>query len=197
MRHYIFPSMLLILLVLKHNIKKAGPKEDKLKSLLELESEANKTRKQDISKLPYITIPKDTLPFGRLTPISRNEQTILGLMDKKILNLTGITNTALKKQYGVANLDFLTQCDENFTLLVRSLNGWAKAFFDANLTDEARCILEYSITIGSDIRQSYQMLADIYFTDLDHDALLKLRNQAEGLSSLSTKSILEYIDTLL
>lgn len=197
MRHYIFPSMLLILLVLKHNIKKAGPKEDKIKTLLEQESDANNTRKQDISNLPYITISKDTLPFDRLTPVTSHEQAVLGLMDKKILNLTGITNTALKKQYGVANLEFLTQCDENFTLLIRSLNGWAKACSDANLTDETRCILEYSISIGSDIRQSYQMLADIYFTDLDHDALLKLRTRAEGLSSLSAKGILEYIDTLL
>lgn len=197
MRHYIFPSMLLILLVLKHNIKKAGPKENKVKSLLEQEAEANKTRKQDISKLPYIAIPEDALPFGRLTPATPDEQAVLRLMDKKILNLTGITNTELKRLYGPANLEFLTQCDESFTLLVRSLNGWAKACSDAGLTEEARCILEYSITIGSDIRQSYQMLADIYFTDIDKDALSKLRTQAEKLSSLSAKGILEYIDTLL
>lgn len=197
MRHYIFPSILIILLVLKHNIKKAGPKEDKVKTLLEQETEANATRKQDVSKLPYIQIPKDTLPFGRLTPITPGEQTILGLMDKKILNLTGITNTMLKKQYGVANLEFLTQCDENFTILARSLNSWAAAFSDAHLTDEARCVLEYSIAIGSDIRQSYQMLADIYAAEKNQDALSKLRTHAEKLSSLPAKSILAYMDTLL
>lgn len=197
MRHYFFPSMLLILLVLKHIIKKAGPKEDKLKTLLELESEANKTRKQDISSLPYIKIPKDSLPFGRLTPVTTGEQTVLKLMDKQILNLTGITNTELKMQYGAANLETLTQCDENFTLLVRSLNDWAKASMDAGMTDEARCILEYSAAIGSDIRQSYQMLADIYAANKDTNALSKLRTRAEQLSSLSAASILEYLDTLL
>lgn len=197
MKLFIFPSMVLILLVLKHNINKAGPKEDKLQALLSQESEANKTRKQDISKLPYITIPKNELPFGVLTPTVKDEQNVLALADKQILNLTGITNTELKKQYGPANLEFLTGCDENFILLVRSLNGWAKACCDANLTDEARRILEYSIGIGSDVRQSYQMLADIYFTDLDTDALLRLHTQAQKLSSLSADSILEYIDNLL
>lgn len=197
MKLFIFPSVVLILLVLKHNIRKAGPKEDTLRALLEKETEANQTRKQDISRLPYIAIPKDDLPFGRLTPITQDEQAILKLMDTQILNLTGITNTELKKQYGPANLEFLTGCDENFILLVRSLNGWAKAFIDANMTADAKSILEYSISIGSDVRQSYQMLADIYFTDADTKALSGLRTQAEKLSSLSARNILEYIDTLL
>ena len=85
----------------RNNNKTAGSNEDFFKR----ESEANQSRKRDISNLNYIKIP-DNLPFIKtdISEISNAEQNIMNLKDEKILNLTGKTNTDLKLEYGVANL---------------------------------------------------------------------------------------------
>ncbi|MDE5966604.1 MAG: hypothetical protein K2G89_07210 [Lachnospiraceae bacterium] len=194
---YLFPSIFVLLLVIKHIIAKSGSEDKASKTLLELEAEANNTRKQDVSQLPYIQVPVDTLPFHTLTPSPAVEADIINLAKKQILNLNGITNTALKKQYGPANLDFLSRCDENYTTLIRNLTVWAKSFYEANMYAQARTILEYSVSIGSDIRQAYQMLTDIYAREQDMSALKNLRQQAEKLTSLSAPDILGYIDSHL
>lgn len=194
---YLFPGILVLLLVIKHIIAKSGSEDKSSKTLLELEAEANNTRKQDVSKLPYIRVPFDDLPFHMLAPAPAAEADIVRLSKEQILNLNGITNTALKKQYGPANLDFLSRCDENYTLLIRNLAAWAKSFYEADMYAQARTILEYSISIGSDIRQAYQMLTDIYAKEQDMSALKKLRQQAEKLTSLSAPGILGYIDSHL
>ncbi len=194
---FLFPSVIVVMLVIKHIINKADPKKGIQKSILELESEANLTRRQDISNLPYIRIPDDTLPFGRLTPVTADEQAVVKLRDQKILNLTGISNTQLKLQYGPANLDALSAYDDNFALLIRSLNNWAVACNEAKMYPEAKAILEYSVNIGSDIRKTYQMLADQYYAELDTDALSLLRDKAAALPEITSHSILDYIDNLL
>ena len=88
------------------------------------ERDANNTRKQDISQLDYVDFSGVTLPFAQFedTLLKECEQQVLNLKDKKVLNLTGISNTDLKMTYGAANLPLLTQYDQNFTLLVRTLN---------------------------------------------------------------------------
>ena len=92
------------------------------------ENAANSTRKQDISHLDYIQFSNVTLPFAlfRDDILKECEQQVLTLKEKKILNLTGISNTDLKLKYGPANLPLLTQYDQNFTLLVRTLNTWGQ-----------------------------------------------------------------------
>ena len=70
------------------------------------ENEANHTRRQDISGLPYINIPLEQFPVGIFEDdaLKEDEKKLLALSEKKILNLGGITNTELKLLYGAANL---------------------------------------------------------------------------------------------
>lgn len=93
------------------------------------ENDANSTRKQDITNLDYIQIPVDTFPIGAYPNegYEETEQQLLALSEQNILNLTGISNTDLKLQYGVSNLAILSDCDERFTTLVRLLTDYAKA----------------------------------------------------------------------
>ena len=79
------------------------------------ENEANRTRRQDISGLPYITILFENFPMGIYdnSEIKACEETLTGLSEKKILNLGGQSNTDLKLKYGPANLETLTECDDN------------------------------------------------------------------------------------
>ena len=51
-----------------------------------------------------------------------NTGLIEALKEKKILNLSGFTNTDLKLEYGVGNLTELTDYDNNYVTLSRSLH---------------------------------------------------------------------------
>ena len=111
-----------------------------------------------------------------------------------ILNLSSYTNTDLKLQYGVANLAFLSECDERFLLLIRTLYQWACILLDDGYTKEAIQVAEYSIQIGSDISGCYYMLADYYRMTDDDAALDTLRKSAETITGFQANSIKEYLN---
>ena len=119
--------------------------------------------------------------------------------ESKIVNLTGFTNTDLKLEYGVANITDLIQYDTNYSSLVTALQDCAKALYEAGKYVEAKQVLEFSVQTGSDIRESYRLLIDLYKSKLFLDkqtmelhvnALLPI---AEGLRSLSKNAILSMI----
>ncbi len=142
------------------------------------EEEANATRKKDISLLPYVRIPMDRLPF-QIRPKDETlvacEERVRALSQEKILNLTGKTNTDLKLLYGAPNLTFLSQCDLNFTELVRTMQTWGARLYELLLIEEAACVLSHSIQWGSDIKASYLLLARIYREQGNLSALEELR----------------------
>ncbi len=125
------------------------------------ENDANSTRKQDITNLDYIQIPVDTFPVGAYPNegYEETEQQLLALSEQKILNLTGISNTDLKLQYGVSNLAILSDCDERFTTLVRLLTDYAKGLAEHAHIDDAIRVLEFGVSIKSDVTENYTLLA--------------------------------------
>lgn len=160
------------------------------------EASANETRRQDVSQLDYIYIPIELLPFGVDTSDhSRQlEETLRRLDSKQILNLNAYTNTDLKLQYGAANLEFLSACDDRFTQLIRTLYQWSCILLEHGYTQEAIQVAEYSLEIGSDISGCYYMLADYYRLIQDDAALDRLRTNAKALTGLQADSIREYLN---
>ena len=122
----------------------------------------------------------------------RSYNTITGLKDKKILNLTGISNTELKLSYGVANLTELTEYDDNFTTLIKAIASLGHALIDNNDTADALSFLEYGISIGSDISSNYiDLCNNICFATDRFDDIRKLKEKAGMLKSLSRDNIIE------
>lgn len=157
------------------------------------ERKANSTRKVDLSNLNYITIPVDSLPFAEpaeeeLTTLQNN---IKNLAKAPILNLTGLSNTDLKLTYGVANLTFLTQCDNNYTLLVQNLSKWGSYLYDHNKWNEAVTVLEFGIRCKSDISKNYILLAQLYKTMEVPEKIDDLIQSAQALDSLTKENILK------
>lgn len=160
-------------------------------SLLERESETNSVRKADISALPYIEIPLDTLPVDALSACGhfRLADELHALAGKKILNLSMYTNTDLKMMYGPANLDTLSACDDAYADLILLLNKIGKTLLEANDASSAEQFLSYAVSIGSDITASYTMLATIYADRHDKNQLNELIQKAETITSLSGRTI--------
>ena len=165
----------------------------------EKERIANQTRRQDISDLPYITIPLEKFPIGILEndTIKECENTLSELSEKRILNLGTQTNTDLKLAYGSANLSSLTEYEQNFTTLCQTLVTYASALLSEEQPSSAQTVLEYGISIGSDVSQNFLLLADIYKSQGAVGKIEELIATAEQLDSLMKHSILEKLNQKL
>lgn len=204
---------LLIFLLNKRHSKMEKSMKD---AFWKREEEANHTRRKSLDNLPYITIPLEELPLachitddtaavrntGDTTDVRNTGDTaaneaiseeckeiLRSLSTQKIVNLTGYTNTDLKLSYGTANITCLTEYDQNYTLLVSTLQKWAEALYRSGAKKECRQVLEYAVSIGTDVSHTYFLLADLYDEEGESDLKCSLIEKASGLSSLSSKVI--------
>ncbi|MCR5358128.1 MAG: hypothetical protein K6E63_12085 [Lachnospiraceae bacterium] len=174
---------------------------------LERERESNSIRRKSLDELEYISIPFDSLPFSAPAPentedgegspapvpendaIKKDEESILALKDKKIVNFTGVSNTDLKLTYGAPNLPLLTEYDQNYTALVKSLDSWGAHLLGAGRREEARKILEFAVECRTDLKSSYMALADMYVEGFEFDKLDHLTEVAGSINSLMSAPI--------
>ncbi len=128
------------------------------------ESKADSVRRKDITFLNYLTISLDSLPMEPSDDeeIKECQDTVAQLATQRVLNLSGISNTDLKMEYGAANLPLLSDYDNNYTILVNTLSKWGGRLIECDDQANAIRVLEYGISIGSDVSRTYYMLADIY-----------------------------------
>lgn len=160
------------------------------------EYQANTTRRQDISGLPYLTIPLENFPIGicKNPELTAYENTLTALAGKKILNLGTQTNTDLKLKYGAANLAVLTECEQNFTELCLTLAGYADCLVKLGYQDEAVTVLEFGISCGSDLSKNYLLLADLYLAQGQAARLDELIEKVSASDSLMKTSIINHLE---
>lgn len=188
--YYVFCLiMILCYVIARTNAYQKNKSENESKEFWARESKANTTRKKDISNLDFVVIPIESLPTKNLEKIDSFKCNALkNLSSEKIVNLSNHTNTDLKLMYGVANLEILSVYDENYTKLIVLLNEIGELLSD--YPNDAKAFLEYSISIGSDIRTTYEMLANIYIDENDTASFNKLIENAENLTSISKSAII-------
>jgi len=170
--------------------------QESQESFWEKEQRANQTRKQDISALAYIKLPLDALPLGRYDDESLTcyEDALRDLSSQPICNLNGISNTDLKLQYGAANLPALTECDTNYSTLLALLANYGEKLYELSHRTEAKQVLEYALSLGTDVGKNYELLAAIYEEEGHPGQIESLRSLAENLTSIRKNSILRKLD---
>lgn len=190
----IFAIVIIFVIWLSYEIFKHRRLEEKVADdFWKKEALANSTRKKSLDQLHYIHIPIDTLPIYTMSDnfsIQECIGTIKTLSDKKIVNLTGISNTDLKLEYGAANITVLSEYDHNFTLLVRTLYTWGKMLYESNYMEEAKQVLEFGISCRTDISSHYKILANIYIKEYHPEKIDDLIAVAQSLNSAMKNSIL-------
>lgn len=163
----------------------------------EKEREANLVRKKSLDNLSYIKVPLEYIPKSLLSedPVVSDCISILEhLSERKIVNLTGYTNTDLKLEYGAPNLNILMEYDENYTLYARTMNKLAHAYYDAGYESNARILLERCIESNTDIKATYLLLAQIYKKHQETEKIDKLMETAKNLPSVSQKPIIHALE---
>ena len=171
--------------------------QEEQQSFWQRERSANSVRKKPLDDLNSITIPLDRLPLNSHIAdetIADCISTLTILSERKIVNLTGITNTDLKLAYGTANITVLTEYDQNYTLLVTTLQKWADALYALGDTQGTTTLLEYAVSIGSDVSKTYSLLASIYDENNQLSSITALKESAGKLTSSSGKIIVRKLE---
>ncbi|MCD7725356.1 MAG: hypothetical protein LUI12_07380 [Clostridiales bacterium] len=197
MNFIIFASTLILALVIAITLSK-NKKTDALtqRDYWEQERLANNTRRKSLDNLNYIKLPMEIFPMELLNEIPKVDdykQIIQTLSEAPIVNFTGISNTELKLRYGAPNIDLLTSYDQNYTLLVRTLQQWAQALYDAGYPEEACQLLEFAVSTGTDVSGTYRLLCEIYKAQNTPEKIGGLYPIAETLNSAMQKTIVRIL----
>lgn len=179
---------IIFLIVFKYRIAKSDADQSEVdRKFWEREQKANSTLRKDISNLNYITIPEELFP---LNIKSETQKKLKNLSQEKILNLTGYTNTDIKLEFGISNFEHITQCDDNFTEMVKLIPIYANELCQQGHNDTAKAALEFAVDNHCDSKAIYTQLAQLYY-EAGEDALIsKLIDNAKDLNSLSKDPII-------
>lgn len=156
------------------------------KDFWDRETRANNTRKKSLANLAYVSIPSHLIPENFMpedAEVSELFETLRYLSNQKIVNLTGYTNTDLKLEYGTANITCLSEYDQNYTLLARTLQHLAEILYKNGRIQEARTVLEFAVSTDTDVSHSYYLLADIYEAEGEYGKKAALIEKAGSLRS--------------
>lgn len=193
MNFALLASLIIVSLYLSYALKRQARKQVQTeKTFWARERQANSVRRKPLDNLEYITIPLEKFPIGILQDhptVAECIETLEALSSLKIVNLTGYSNTDLKLEYGTANITVLTEYDQNYTLLVRTLQKWADVLLENNYVSEAEVLMEFAINTRTDISRTYYKLAEIYATRIETQRIHDLIKTAETLQTSQKDTI--------
>lgn len=193
MKPFILASVILFCVLIAYENKKHGKqRENQEKSFWAKENAANNVRRKSLDNLEYISIPLDKLPVSLMADnkaVAECLDILQELSSLKIVNFTGISNTDLKLEYGAPNINLLTEFDQNYTLLARTLQKWAELLYEKGFVDETQTILEFAVSTRTDVSKTYYLLADIYKQKGENEKIQSLIDVASGLNSALKGSI--------
>lgn len=185
--------ILVIFFIMKNQQKKSKDLEAEFWSR---EERANSVRRKPLDDLNYIKIPLEAFP----THLLNDNDEVLECIDilesltsRKIVNFTGRSNTDLKLEYGTANLEALTEYDQNYTLLVRTLQKWADRLIEGGYNKEAVPLMEFAVSTNTDISRTYYVLAEYYASLGQYQEIDRLRAVAKNLLSANRNVIVKHL----
>lgn len=199
MNLFLLASFIVLVIFLSRQLKKQSKiRAQKEESFWSRERRANAVRRKSLDDLNYIKIPLEAFPT-RLLNDRADVLECIGILEdltsQKILNLTGLSNTDLKLEYGTANLNLLSEYDQNYTVLARTLQKWADILIQNGYAKEAVPLLEFAVSTGTDVSRTYYALAEYYTAVGREEEIRRLRETVKNLRSGSRDIILKHLQT--
>lgn len=193
-----------ILFIIWVNVKTKRGTENNSKwdtAYWEKERKANFVRRKDISDLDYITISEEELPFSDTAEGEEKyrQDEVRRILSCKSLNLSGMSNADIKLKYGTANFPELSMYDQNYILLIRNLGLWG-SYLHKNCEGQdsrAKIILERAVSLGSDIKDTYVSLTEIYLAEHHPEKVQELIRHVENSDFDLKTSLLRTLHELL
>lgn len=198
--------VLIFLLVLNIASKRRGVARQKVENMLDENIAADSARNKDIGEEFFYTPILENLPINEYSEEEKAapsadflwQSKVVEIAKKKMLRFDRqYSNIELKHMFGASNLESVARYEENFSNYNHALRHWAEALLGLEKIKEAERALEESVASGSEISQSYTLLANIYFKTENINALKELKAKAQASSMPGKKIAVTYIDNLL
>ena len=178
-------SVVLMGLIINNAIRRSNARSKKInEEFWQRERESYRAPARSIKDLDYVRFPEN-LPVHISTDdpsIKEYQKTLENLTKEEVLNLSGISNTDIRMSYGNKNMEELSRADQRYLTLCRTLDRLSEAYVEKGFRDEARTLLEFALSVGSDISGCWIRLGHIYLENEDREALLSLIGRAEALT---------------
>lgn len=190
-------SIIVVILIATNTRRQKKTRAKEEESFWARERRANSVRRKPLDGLKYISIPLETFPTHVLqqdSVVAECIETLEYLTSQKIVNLTGYSNTDLKLEYGTANITLLSEYDQNYTILVRTLQKWADVLLETGYVEEACVLMEFAIDTGTDVSRTYYQLAEYYASQGASDKIQHLKDVAGTIHSSSRDIILRHLN---
>lgn len=160
------------------------------------EEQANHTRNKPLDSLVYITVPLNDLPLETTTDpkLIELQSALTEIASEKIINLSHYTNTELKLAFGTGNFNYLAQCDENYILLLKTLEELAAYHTKIGQIESAIVFYEYAVRCDSENVQTYVSLAKLYSLQDNTSKLISLRHHVEQSPYKNKAFLLRHLD---
>ncbi len=192
-------SVVLAGLVINNAIRRSNVRSKKTNDeFWERERSSYLAPDRDTTDLEFVSFPPD-LPLDVKTEdpaISEYQETLRVLSGEKVVNLSGITNTDVRLSYGKGNMNELSKADSRFITLLRTLNSLSSGYISKGYEEEGEKLLDFAVSLGSDIRSGWRMLGELYLKRDDTAALSELIKKAEALDSPKREGILKELRSL-
>jgi len=164
----------------------------------ERDARSNRIPAVDLASVTYLIVPADAIPYGVIADedVASIEQSLQEISGHKLLNLNGMDNAAIKETYGTANFETMLAFADEFDQFQMLLVDYAKALIEHDCIPQAIQVLEYGVSIGSDISSNYTLLGDCYVTAHTPEKIHELKEKLQQLHLLLEPSICSYLDSL-
>lgn len=195
----IFASFMVFGIWLTIQLNKSRKLNEKAeKDFWEEESLADSVRKKQLEDSDFVVFPFDKLPTEESfspDPVPESLPILMALSDKKMVNLNGISNTEVKRRYGVANLAILTEYDANYETFVKYIYLLCQHLYDIGRTQEALMLSEETILTGTDSLSHYKLILQIYREQGNPAGIDWLKEKADNIHSLTRGAILRALSS--
>jgi len=196
----VFGLVMIFVIWLSYELKKHTREDAKSrKDFWERERKSGFVPRQSTSDIPYITVTEAFLPVERGAAESELYELcdrILTFKDKKIADLSSMSNTELKERYGTANFTSLSEADSNYTALVPLLGRLCELLLDEGRLAESEKAAAFCVDSGIMTRPAVLSLGKIYSLINEEDKLKELVEKASS-SPACMESTLNELKALL
>lgn len=180
---------LITILILRLLIVRSNKEPDNgMSEYLERERQALFARNKDISDIKLFMPDLSGLPLSGSSDPDDAETRVIASAVEPMLDLHHMNNADIKIEYGPANFPKLSKYDQNYMYFTRDLFMWGKTLYDKGQFDDARLVLEYTLSLTDDISGAYIMLGSIYKDKGEIELISNLLKKAEASASITSKS---------
>ena len=189
----VFGLVMIFVIWLTYELKKHTKQDKKVsQDFWERERQSGFIPRKNTSDIQYITITESFLPEERGEDDSELNvlcNRILSFQDKKIADLSSMTNTELKERYGTANFTSLSEVDSNYTSLVPLLGRLCELLYDEGRLAEAENAALFCVSSGVMTYPVLFTLGNIYYMINDREKLDALISSAESTPSCQERTV--------